>query len=54
MNKFLSREAKTATAEDLSARQRLLESEIEANEEENRALQAELDKIYAEQDRWRG
>lgn len=41
---------KTATPEDLSARQRLLESEIEANEEENRMMQAELDQIYAEQD----
>lgn len=42
------------TPEELLARQRLLESEIEANEEENRACQAELDKVYAEQDRRRG
>lgn len=42
------------TSEELLARQRLLESEIEANEEENRAYQSELDKVYAEQDRRRG
>lgn len=45
---------KAATPEELASRQKLLESEIESNEEENRVLQAELDKIYAEQDRRRG
>ena len=45
---------KAATPEELTARQKLLESEIEANEEENRMLQEELDKIYAEQDKRRG
>ncbi|CAI10417.1 hypothetical protein p1D17 (plasmid) [Aromatoleum aromaticum EbN1] len=45
---------KTATPEELTARQKLLESEIEANEEENRMFQEELDKIYAEQDKRRG
>ena len=45
---------KAATPEELTARQKLLEGEIEANEEENRVLQAELDKIYAAQDRRRG
>lgn len=44
---------KTATAAALASRQRVLESEIEANEEENRQLQAELNKLYAEQDRRR-
>lgn len=44
---------KTATPEALTARQKLLENEIEANEEENRMFQAELDQIYAEQDRRR-
>jgi len=39
------------TAEHLMERQRVLEGEIEANEEENRILQRELDAIYAEQDR---
>lgn len=41
------------TAEELLARQRLLESEIDATEEETRAYQAELDKVYAEQARRR-
>lgn len=40
-------------AEELAARQRLLESEIQANEDETRQMQAELDAIYAEQDRRR-
>jgi hypothetical protein len=44
---------KTATSEALAARQKLLENEIEANEEENRQFQAELDQIYAEQDQRR-
>jgi hypothetical protein len=39
------------TAEELQARQKALEGEIQANEDENRILQAELDRIYAEQDR---
>jgi hypothetical protein len=39
--------------EELATRQRLLESEIEANEEEIRGYQSELDRIYAEQDRRR-
>lgn len=41
------------TKEELYAQQRLLESEIDANEEEIRAYQAELDQIYEEQDRRR-
>lgn len=45
---------KAATPEELTARQKLLESEIEANEEESHVLQAELDQIYAEQDKRRG
>lgn len=40
-----------ATQEDLSARQKILEGEIEDNEEEIRQCQAELNEIYAEQDR---
>lgn len=39
--------------EELQARQKLLEDEIQANEDENREFQAELDSIYAEQDRRR-
>lgn len=42
-----------ATQEELAARQKLLEDEISANEEENRLNQAELNEIYAEQDRRR-
>lgn len=38
------------TSEELVERQCLLDSEITANEEENRFLQQELDSIYAEQD----
>lgn len=45
---------KAQSAEDLAARQKLLEGEIQANEEENRFMQSELDAIYAEQDRRRG
>lgn len=45
---------KTASPEEIAARQKLLEGEIEANEEENRIFQTELDQIYAEQDRRRG
>lgn len=44
---------KTATPGELKNRQKLLEEEIEANEEENRFMQMELDEIYAEQDRRR-
>lgn len=43
-----------ATPEELVSRQNALENEVEANEEENRQLQAELDQIYAEQYRRRG
>jgi hypothetical protein len=43
----------TTPDQDLAQRQRVLEGEIQANEEENRVLQAELDEIYAEQDRRR-
>lgn len=42
---------KTATPEELKSRQKLLESEIDANEEENRMYQEELNQVYAEQDR---
>lgn len=45
---------KTATPEELTKRQKLLESEIDANEEETRVYQEELNQIYAEQDRRRG
>ena len=45
---------KTKTAEDLLARQKLLESEIETNEQEIQLFQAELDQIYEEQGRRRG
>ena len=44
----------TKTAQELAARQRLLEDEIQANEEESRLMQSELDRIYAEQDRRHG
>lgn len=44
----------TASPEELTERQKLLESEIQANEEENSMLQAELDNIYAEQNQRRG
>lgn len=47
-------DVKTATTEELKARQKLLESEIDANEEETRALQEQLNRVYAEQDRRRG
>lgn len=47
-------DVKSATPEDLAARQKILEGEIEANNEENRQLQIELDQIYAEQDRRHG
>ncbi len=43
-----------ASQEELAARQKILEDEISGNEEEIRLYQAELDKIYAEQDRRRG
>lgn len=42
---------KTMTPEALTARQKLLESEIDANEEEARMYQEELNQVYAEQDR---
>ena len=41
------------TPEELVNRQKLLESEIAANEEENNLMQSELNGIYAEQDRRR-
>lgn len=41
------------TPEELYAKQRLLESEIDANEEEIRAYQSELNAVYEEQDRRR-
>lgn len=44
---------KKATAEELTAREQLLVSEIEGNEEENATFQEELNSIYAEQDRRR-
>ncbi len=44
------KDLKTATSEELTARQKLLEDEIEANEQENAIYQSELDGIYAEQD----
>ncbi len=44
------KDLKNATPEDLTARQKLLENEIQANDEENAMLQQELDGIYAEQD----
>ena len=47
------KDLKTATPEELTTRQRLLEGEITANEEEAAMLQRELDDIYAEQDRRR-
>lgn len=49
----MTAELKTKTADELLARQRLLEDELRANEEESTAMQAELDGIYAEQDRRR-
>jgi len=39
--------------EELVQRQQELEGEIQANEDENRIFQAELDQVYAEQDRRR-
>ncbi len=42
-----------ATQEELATRQKLLEGEIADNEEEIRLSQAELNEIYAEQDRRR-
>jgi hypothetical protein len=44
----------TAPDQELAQRQKALEGEMQANEDENRGLQAELDEIYAEQDRRRG
>lgn len=43
-------DTKQATDQELNQRQKLLEDEIEANEQENRLYQDELNKIYAEQD----
>jgi hypothetical protein len=43
----------TTPDQELAHRQRVLEGEIQANEKEDRGLQAELDEIYAEQDRRR-
>ena len=39
--------------QEMLTRQRILEGEIQANEEENAVLQRELSSIYAEQDRLR-
>ena len=36
--------------DDLKSRQKILENEIDSNDEENKILQDDLDKIYAEQD----
>ena len=47
------KDLKNQTPEELTARQKLLEDEIQANEEESAMLQQELDGIYAEQDRRR-
>lgn len=44
------KDLKNATPEELIARQKLLENEIQANDEESAMLQQELDDIYAEQD----
>ena len=44
------KDLKNATPEELTARQKLLENEIQANDEENAMLQQELDGIDAEQD----
>jgi len=44
---------KSKTAEELVARQKLLEDEIECSQEEIAMMQRELDGIYAEQDRRR-
>lgn len=43
----------TLTEEALIARQRVLEDELEANEQEHRAYDEELQMVYAEQDRRR-
>lgn len=50
---MLDTQIAAASEEVLKTQQRLLESEIQANEDENRLLQADLDKIYAELDRRR-
>lgn len=39
-----------ATKEELEERIRLLSDEMDANEEENRAMQAEIDALYAKID----
>lgn len=41
------------TQDELATRQKLLESEIADNEAEIRVTQAELNEVYAEQDRRR-
>jgi hypothetical protein len=41
----------TRTDEELKARIKLLEDEMDANEEENRQMQEELETLYDEQDR---
>lgn len=40
------------TKEQIEARVRLLEDEIEANEQENRHMQNELDDLYEQLDNW--
>ncbi len=42
------------TPEELTLRQRTLEGEIQASEDEMHAMQNELNAIYREQDRRRG
>lgn len=44
---------KTQSDAELSQRQKLLEDEIESSEQELHAHQAELNQVYAEQDRRR-
>lgn len=41
------------TIEQLNDRANLLASEMDANDEENRAYQGEIDKIYARIDAWK-
>jgi len=43
----------TKADDELLQCQKQLEGEIQANEDESRAFQADLDKLYAEQDRRR-
>lgn len=43
----MSQQQKNMTKEQMLARINLLSDEIDANEEENRAMQAEIDGLYA-------